>query len=70
MEDTNITYTQAYQQLQELVEKMENSQIQVDELSENIKKAGELIAICKNKLKTVETDVEALIKDIEQQNIE
>lgn len=70
MESTQKNYNQAYSELKEIVSKMENGQMQVDELSENIKKATELINICKQKLTTIETDVDKLIQDIESQNIE
>ncbi len=60
-----ITYTKAYAELQEIISRMENGQMSVDELSENIKKATTLIGICKQKLKNIEVDVNKLILDIE-----
>lgn len=60
-----ITYTKAYEELQEIISRMENGQMSVDELSENIKKATTLIGICKQKLKNIEVDVNKLILDIE-----
>ncbi len=60
-----ITYTKAYAELQEIISRMENGQMSVDELSENIKKATMLIDICKQKLKNIEVDVNKLILDIE-----
>ena len=70
MEEDKLTYTQAYGQLQEIVSQMENGQMQVDELGENIKKAMDLIAVCKQKLGSIEVDVNALIENIEKQNIQ
>ncbi len=69
MDTENLTYTQAFEQLQKIIAKMESSQMQVDELSENIKTATTLIKICKDKLSSIEVDVNELIKDIEKQNI-
>ncbi len=69
MNTENLTYTQAFEQLQKIIAKMESSQMQVDELSENIKTATALIKICKDKLSSIEVDVNELIKDIEKQNI-
>jgi exodeoxyribonuclease VII small subunit len=69
MNTENLTYTQAFEQLQKIIAKMESSQMQVDELSENIKTATTLIKICKDKLSSIEVDVNELIKDIEKQNI-
>lgn len=61
-----LTYTQAYSMLQEIISRMENGDLQVDELSENIRTANELMKICKQKLTTIETDVDKLIKEIEK----
>ncbi|MGP1514907.1 MAG: exodeoxyribonuclease VII small subunit [Bacteroidales bacterium] len=70
MKGENLNYTEAYKQLQQIILKMESSQMQVDELSDNIKKATNLIHICKEKLTIIESDVNSLIQDIEKQNIQ
>ena len=38
-----ITYTQAYDELQEIVNEMENSEITIDLLDSKIKRASEMI---------------------------
>ncbi|MCR4964573.1 MAG: exodeoxyribonuclease VII small subunit [Bacteroidales bacterium] len=60
-----LTYTEAYEQLQEIVSKMENADISVDELSDNIKKATQLIKICKDKLTKTEAEVNKTIAELE-----
>ena len=70
MEKDKLNYTQAYEQLQEIVSRMENGQMQVDELGKSIKDAMDLIAVCKQKLNSIEVDVNALIENIEKQNIQ
>jgi exodeoxyribonuclease VII small subunit len=55
------SYTQAYEELQTLVELLENAEISVDELSEKIKLATELIKICQNKLTSTEAEVSKII---------
>lgn len=59
-----ITYTEAFEQLQEIVRKMENADISVDELSDNIKKATQLIKICKDKLTKTEKEVNETIAEL------
>ncbi|NDA63963.1 MAG: exodeoxyribonuclease VII small subunit [Chitinophagia bacterium] len=46
-----INYSQAFEELQKIVSEMEDGQISVDELAMKVKRASELIHICKNKLK-------------------
>ena len=60
-----ITYTQAFEELQAIVEEIENGQISVDELSEKVKRATVLIKICKTRLTTTEEDVKQILKEIE-----
>ena len=52
-----ITYTQAFEELQAIVEEIEKGQISVDELSEKVKRATFLIKLCKTRLTTTEEDV-------------
>ena len=63
MKEEKQTYTDAYKELQEIVEKMENADISVDELSENIKRASLLIKICKDKLFKTEEEINAIIHE-------
>ena len=59
------TYTEAFDELQQLVQEMENGEISVDELAIKVKRATELIAFCKQKLTSTEQDVEAILKELE-----
>lgn len=58
-------YTEAFEELQAIVSEIENGQISVDELSDKVKRATELIRICKTKLTTTEENVNKILKDIE-----
>jgi len=67
---SEINYTDAFDELQEIVSDMEDGQINVDELAQKVKRATELIRICKNKLTATEGDVQKILKDLEAQNSE
>jgi exodeoxyribonuclease VII small subunit len=64
MNDTT-NYTEAFEELQRIVSEIENGEISVDELSEKVKRATQLIRICKLKLTTTEEDVNKILKDLE-----
>jgi len=64
MNDT-ANYTEAYEELQRIVSEIENGEISVDELSEKVKRATQLIRICKLKLTTTEEDVNKILRDLE-----
>ena len=53
-------YAEAFHELQQIVSEIEEGSISVDELSTKVKRAAELIKICKIKLATTEEDVNAL----------
>jgi exodeoxyribonuclease VII small subunit len=60
-----LLYTTAFEELQQIVRDMEAGEITVDELSVKVKRAAELIAICKNKLSSTEEDVNLILKELE-----
>ncbi len=63
--ENQINYTEAFEELQHIVQHMENGEITVDELSLKVKRAAELIKICKQKLTTTEEDVNQILKELE-----
>lgn len=60
-----MNYTEAFEELQQIVADIEDGEISVDELSEKVKRASELIAICKKKLTSTEEDVNKILKELE-----
>ena len=58
-------YTEAFEELQQIVSEIEEGQISVDELSEKVKRAALLIKICKSKLASTEEDVNRILKDLD-----
>lgn len=57
-----MTYQQAYDQLTELVDEIENEQVPLDELPDKIRLATELIAFCQNRLRAVEIEYQQAIE--------
>lgn len=52
-----IKYEEALKQLQEIVEKMENDEFDIDELAAQLKVAQRLIKLCKDKLSKTEEEI-------------
>ena len=44
----DIKYEAAYAELQAIVRKMENDELDIDQMSEQLKRAQELIKLCKD----------------------
>jgi exodeoxyribonuclease VII small subunit len=58
-------YTEAFEELQEIVSEIEQGEISVDELAAKVKRATLLIKICKDKLSTTEEDVSKILKELD-----
>ena len=65
MESSSLDYTLAFEELQQIVNDIELGEISVDELSDKVKRAAELIRICRNRLTTTEEDVNKIIKELD-----
>ena len=62
--ESNYTYIDAFKELQQIVSDIESGEINVDDLASKIKRASELIAICKTKLIASEEEVERLLSQL------
>lgn len=65
-----MKYTEAFDELQIIVSAMEEGQIGIDELAEKVKRATELIRICRLKLTSTEGDVQKILKDLENSGLD
>ena len=57
-------YNKAIKRLEEIIEKIENEEIDVDKLSEKVKEAVELITTCKERIEKAEMEVKRVVDDL------
>ena len=68
MEDnTQMTYTQAVTELEQLVQKMQDPQCSIDNLTDYTKRSKELLDICRTKLTEADEQLKKILADIQQQ---
>jgi exodeoxyribonuclease VII small subunit len=60
-----ISYSEAFEELQTIVSEIEGGEIPVDTLSEKVKRAALLIKICKEKLTSTEANVQQILEELE-----
>ena len=60
-----LTYQEAVNEIDEILAKIENEELDVDELSAKVKRVSTLIKLCKEKLHKTETEVENILKEME-----
>lgn len=58
-----MKYEEALRQLDEIVQKMENNEYGIDELTAQLKKAKELIKQCKDQLTKTDEDIKKILED-------
>jgi exodeoxyribonuclease VII small subunit len=59
-----LTYSSAYEALQQIVSALQNEQISIDDLPAQIARATELVQFCKNQLRQTEEAVAGLVGEL------
>ena len=60
------TYKEAITEIEEILGQIENNELDVDELSEKVKRVSFLISACKEKLKNTEQEIENIFKEMDK----
>jgi exodeoxyribonuclease VII small subunit len=58
-----IKYEAALAELQTIVHKMENDELDIDQMSEQLKRAQELIKLCKDKLTKTDEEIKKILAE-------
>jgi exodeoxyribonuclease VII small subunit len=61
------TYSQALTELEKIVGEMESEEIDVDVLTEKVKRAAYLIKFCRSRLRSTEDEVKKALAQIEEE---
>lgn len=65
MTKKNISYNEAMAEIELILRKIEQEELDVDDLSEKVKRVSGLIKLCKEKLHTTEQEVEKVLREME-----
>lgn len=66
MTTKKVTYSEAILEIEAILEKIENEELDVDELAEKVKRVSTLLKICKSKLTKTNEQVEQILKEMEE----
>ena len=61
-----FNYKKALEEIEDIVQKIESEEIDVDELSAIVKKAADLIKQCKSKLRDTNKELEDIMTNIDE----
>ena len=62
MAKKEIGYNEAVREVEAILEKLNNEELDVDKLAEEVRRAAELIGLCREKLRRAEEEVAKVIK--------
>lgn len=66
MATKKLTYNEAITEIEEILDKIENEELDVDDLAEKVKRVSMLLKICKDKLHKTNDQVEQILKEMEE----
>ena len=62
----NISYKEAIEEIETILHQVESGEMDVDQLTDKVKRVSVLLEICNKKLKTTEKEVEKIIKGMQE----
>ena len=61
--EKELKYEAAFAELQTIVSKMENDELDIDQMSDQLKRAQELIKLCKDKLTKTDEEIKKILAE-------
>ena len=66
MSEKIVTYKDALEELEEIVNGIESEEIDVDELAKKVERASKLLTVCSEKLRKTEKEVDKIIEQLNE----
>ncbi len=64
---SELSYNEAIQEMETILEKIENEEMDVDKLSISVKRVSQLLKLCRGKLRKTESEVEKILKEMDEE---
>lgn len=62
MTETELKYEDALRQIEQIVEKLENNELDIDTMGKQLKTAQKLIRLCKDKLTKTDDEIKKILE--------
>ena len=66
MATKKVSYSEAMIEIEDILEKIESEELDVDELADKVKRVSTLLKVCKDKLIKTNEQVEQILKEMEE----
>ena len=67
MTKKQLKYSDAINEIEQIVAEIESNELDIDELTEKIKRVSELLKFCKAKLRDTEEEVQKIMKNFTEE---
>jgi exodeoxyribonuclease VII small subunit len=64
MAKKDLSFNEAVKEIERILRNIEQGDLDIDKLSQEVKRAAELIKQCQKKLKTTEDEINSIFKDL------
>jgi exodeoxyribonuclease VII small subunit len=65
-ETTTTGYAEAITELEDILEELEGDQLDVDVLAERVRRASELVKVCRERIARARADVDAIVAELDE----
>lgn len=62
-----MAYSDAFEELENIIQEIESEEINIDDLSVKVKRASILLKFCKDKLRSTEYEIGSILKEMESE---
>jgi exodeoxyribonuclease VII small subunit len=59
-------FSEAMAEVEDILRRLENDEVEIDSLGDEVKKAVELVNLCRGQLKATEMEVQKFVADLQQ----
>jgi exodeoxyribonuclease VII small subunit len=66
MTKKTLKYSEAIEEVEKIIDQIESNELDIDELTEKIRRASELLKFCKEKLHFTEEEVQKIIDQMQE----
>jgi exodeoxyribonuclease VII small subunit len=64
-EETGATFSEALGELEEILRRIESEETDIDRLADELKRAAELLEICRGKIRRAEAEVTQIVQKLD-----
>jgi len=63
MTEAKVSYSESIEEIEEILSRIEQGDLDVDELTENVQRVTSLLKLCRKKLRTTEEEINKILEN-------